>query len=287
MYYFMSDLHGAEEAYEQMKEKISFKANDELYILGDIFDGNDNNPKACLNILNDVMKHDNIHLILGNHEYAHVMYYLLMGDKEEQRPWKDYLCDSICQGKPLLEYFHNHLSEKEKNYYIEYLLSCEIADMIRIGDNQFYLVHGSPASCIGNNSMKWQEDVTMNTIELDHNYKFAIKSDPNFEGYKKKCGQIDFDNLTIICGHTPTKYIFEQDYILLSKTYSDAQKNKYQKPIFYKDKLMIDCGCRGNTLGKAYNGWISDVSCIGIDAAGMFCEHLLGPDDTRYKRFGV
>lgn len=287
MYYFMSDLHGADEAYEKMKQKIALKANDELYILGDIFDGNNKNPKACLNILDDIIKNDNIHLILGNHEYVHIMYYLLAGDKEQQFFWEQYLYNSIFQGQPLLDYFYNQLSEREKKYYIEYLLSCEITDMIKIGDKQFYLVHGSPASCIGNDSMKWQEDVTMNNIDLNHNYKFAIKSDPSFDLYKRKYKSIDFDNLTIICGHTPTKYIFENDKMLLKKTYANPEQNKYQKPIFYKGKLLIDCGCRGNSLGKSYDGWISDLSCIGIDAAGIFCEHLLGPDDTRYKRYGI
>ena len=46
MNYFMADIHGASKAYFEMIDKLNIKNNDELYILGDIFDGNSQNPKA-------------------------------------------------------------------------------------------------------------------------------------------------------------------------------------------------------------------------------------------------
>lgn len=56
-----------------MIDRLNIKNNDELYILGDIFDGNSQNPKACIDILADIMAHENYHLILGDHEYVHII----------------------------------------------------------------------------------------------------------------------------------------------------------------------------------------------------------------------
>lgn len=282
MHYFMSDIHGAEEAYLKMKEIIDFKANDELYILGDIFDGNDNNPKACLNILDDIMNHDNIHLILGDHEYAHVIYNLFSEDKEVKSYWLNYLLSHSA--KPLLEYFYNRLTEKEKSLYISYLLKCEISDMIKIGNSQFYLVHGSPVSC-GPNSMDWQEYVTKTRIKLNYDYKFSIRSDPNYNEYRKKIKGFNEEKIKIICGHIETKEIFEEYPALYQQSYKEPDK-KFQKVILYKDKLLLNCGCNGNTIGKPCDNWLPDLSCIGIDAAGLFCVHLMG-ENSRYKRYQI
>lgn len=280
MYYFMSDIHGAKEAYEKMKEKIGFKNNDELYILGDIFDGNDENPSACLEILNDIMEHDNIHLILGDHEYAHIMYQLCSGDDDLQSYWLNYLLSNTA--KPLLEYLCNKMSDKERALYLKFLLTCPITDMLEIGAIPLYLVHGSPVSC-GDNNMDWQEFVTKKAIKLDYNYKFSIRSDPNFYDYKKKIKQLDEDKIKIICGHIETKEIFANNHELYQQFYQDAEE-KYQKVLLYKDKVLLNCGCTANTIGQKTNGWNPDLSCLGADAAGFFCIHLMDGSSS-YKRY--
>ena len=38
MYYFMSDIHGNAKAYFALKAKIDLKSNDQLFILGNIFE---------------------------------------------------------------------------------------------------------------------------------------------------------------------------------------------------------------------------------------------------------
>lgn len=64
MKYAMSDLHGRYDKYTDMLRKINFADTDELYILGDICD---RGTKAA-QIYLDIMKRDNIHCIMGNHE---------------------------------------------------------------------------------------------------------------------------------------------------------------------------------------------------------------------------
>ena len=71
MKYVMSDIHGNFDKYMEMLSLIEFTGNDELYILGDIFDrGNDS-----LGILEHIMKNKNIHLIKGNHEQMYIECY--------------------------------------------------------------------------------------------------------------------------------------------------------------------------------------------------------------------
>ena len=62
--YVMSDLHGCYDEYIKMLELINFNSNDELYILGDIFDRG-NKP---LEILDHIVNNKNIYLLKGNHE---------------------------------------------------------------------------------------------------------------------------------------------------------------------------------------------------------------------------
>lgn len=62
--YVMSDLHGCCDKFMKMLELISFTDQDELYILGDMFDRG-TNP---LGILDYVIDHKNIILLKGNHE---------------------------------------------------------------------------------------------------------------------------------------------------------------------------------------------------------------------------
>ena len=56
MKYVMSDIHGNFDKYIEMLNLINFTEEDELYILGDIFDRG-SNP---LDILEHIMKYKNI-----------------------------------------------------------------------------------------------------------------------------------------------------------------------------------------------------------------------------------
>ena len=64
MIYVMSDIHGNRKKFDSILEQINLQANDTLYILGDIVDrGSD-----PIGILRQVMKMDNVKMLLGNHE---------------------------------------------------------------------------------------------------------------------------------------------------------------------------------------------------------------------------
>lgn len=62
--YVMSDLHGCYDKFIQMLDLINFSKQDELYILGDIFD----RGEEPLKVLDYIVGHKNITFFKGNHE---------------------------------------------------------------------------------------------------------------------------------------------------------------------------------------------------------------------------
>lgn len=67
----LSDLHGCYDKFIKLLDKIEFKDNDELYILGDVLDRGD----KPLEILDYIMSHKNIILLKGNHEQMCIDFY--------------------------------------------------------------------------------------------------------------------------------------------------------------------------------------------------------------------
>ena len=59
MKYVMSDLHGCYDEFIKMLKLINFGEDDEIFILGDIFD----RGSKPLEILDYIVSHKNIHLI--------------------------------------------------------------------------------------------------------------------------------------------------------------------------------------------------------------------------------
>ena len=60
MNYFVSCIYGDYDKYFQIKKKINLKSKDKLWILGDVLDGNDEDPESCIEILNDIIENENI-----------------------------------------------------------------------------------------------------------------------------------------------------------------------------------------------------------------------------------
>ncbi len=62
--YVMSDLHGCREEFNEMLKLIHFSDYDELWIVGDVCD----RGRESIPLLRDIMAHENMHLIFGNHD---------------------------------------------------------------------------------------------------------------------------------------------------------------------------------------------------------------------------
>ena len=269
MHFFVSGLHGAASEYFLLKEKLELKKNDTLYILGDVLDGNNAYPEACLDILRDIMVNDNIHLLIGDHEYWHALCYLAKGTEDLPvfqaclKSFPDYT------GTPLMKYMNSHLSAREYARYMRYLTEeCEVSDCIEIGDRTFYLVHSSPAVCM--DKQEWQQLVCETPLLLEKNYTREILSDPNLRKFLEKDGNLHPERAIIISGGMEVKEYADA----IQSDVEGMYRKKKQRIIVKGDKMLINCGCAANSLGQIRDGWVSDLACVGIDAAGFFVTYL-------------
>jgi len=244
MYYIMSEPHGNEEAYFDMKEQIGFRAKDELYILGDVLGGDPSHPEKSLRILEDIIQNQNIHLVIGDFEYAYVQYE--WHSKEQRSEYKKIL-SGLYGGTKFINYM-NTLPKQLKKKYRDYIAVCDVTKVIQAGQRTFYLVHGSPSLCIGDNLERWQELVVATPLDLNENYRKAVLSD---RVIKNK--NIDDNQLIIVAGHKSTKDYEQQESLF----------HKHSQIIFSNNRFLIHCGsyeknaCVENTL-----------CCLGISEDG-------------------
>ncbi len=244
MYYIMSEPHGDEEAYFAMKEQIGFRSQDELYILGDVLGGDPSHPEKSLRILEDIIQNKNIHLVIGDFEYAYIQYE--WHNKEQRAEYKRIL-SGLYGGTKFINYMKT-LPEQLRKKYINYLIDCDVREVIQVGQRTFYLVHGSPSLCIGDDLARWEERVVETPLDLKANYKAAILSD---RAIKRK--NIDCENLIIVVGHKSTKDYEKQESFF----------HKHSQIIFCNNRFLIYCGsyekhvCVENTL-----------CCLGISEDG-------------------
>lgn len=274
MNFFVSDIHGAATEYFRLKEMIGLKKNDNLYILGDIFDGNNQNPGANLEILDDVMSNNNIKLLLGDHEYWHVMYYMSYkgGNEDDMEYCQKQLYQMEHTGKPLLKYLRNKLSDREYKKYMSFLSECGMSNYIKIGNFSLYLVHSSPCLCL--DPEIWQREVTEIPLDLNFDYSQYIDSDPDMKIFMERDKTLRIGKSIVIAGGNPVRRYFEKDSKLLEMAQTDVIGVKKQKVIVKGKNTLINCGCAGNAIGRITDGWENDLACLFIDAAGFNIMYL-------------
>lgn len=203
MIYVISDLHGCYDKYIKMLEKIDFKYEDTLYILGDIVD---RGPEG-IKILQDIMKRKNVIAILGNHDYTALRMFKMIHNKEKsnglilgQIMWK------MTGGEPTNNAFME-LSESEQLKIINYISDFPLYKEINVNGNNFWLSHSIPEKKRMLNADNLEcEDFIVGAPEYDRQY---------------------FKNKYIVTGHTLTYFI---DLKMVGKIY---RKNNH---------IAIDCG---------------------------------------------
>ena len=205
MIYVMSDLHGEYGLYRRMLEKINFKEDDVLYILGDILD------RGCegFKILFDIEERDNVVTLAGNHDLT-AQYILSRLSRPLARvDIEDYIYAWLADGgKATLEEY-NALSPEDRAYALDILDGMLNYAELKVGEREYVLVHGGIA--------EYERDRPLYEYP-PHNFIFCRQdySVPIFSG-----------NRFLITGHTPTAAI---EGATPGRIY---QKNNY---------IAIDCG---------------------------------------------
>ncbi len=249
MNYFTSGIYGNLELYQDLKKLVTDKDN-HLWILGDIFDGNEEHPEHCIEILKDISRSDNITLLLGDHEYYHALRIMSQEYPDSTENWTDLLCSMDISGKALVDHIDS-LPEEDVNEISRTLCGIEVSEMIGIGDKLFYLCHGAPAirTVTDGGNMNWQFNVVSSSLDPDMDYSIEMSSDYRIALFQKRLTHIDFRKTIVITGHTSLEEMEEENM-------------KQMDGIYFENKKF--CLNQGYPAG---DNW----KVLGIDAAGFLC----------------
>lgn len=169
--YVISDIHGMYDEFIKMLEVINFSDEDELFILGDIFDRGPN----PLSILDYIVSHDNIHFIKGNHEDMFI----------EAVDYKDYSVWHRNGGNTT----HAQIIERGEDYEKMLYDYIKALPFYMIVDN-YILVHAGVFFPENYQNMTLDEFMYWQDEENSLWSRANIHSEKVFKDYK------------IICGHT-------------------------------------------------------------------------------------
>ncbi len=138
--YVMSDVHGQYKSYMKMLKKIDLKAEDTLYVLGDVIDRGPDGIK----IITDMMKRPNVVMILGNHELL-MMDALKNFDEIKSKDRHD--TDDIdlwldpCNGGEKTYDAYQNLTPAKRKAILQYLEAAWIIKKIQVNNKIYHLSH--------------------------------------------------------------------------------------------------------------------------------------------------
>ena len=173
----MSDIHGMYNKYIKMLQLINFTKEDELYILGDIFD----RGEQPIDILEHIIAHDNIHLIRGNHEEMFLEYY----------NYGEYYWISENGGDTTLNQIQDYQMKSNINYLdavAQYVSRLPLYKIIEVNNVKYFLVHAEVDT------------------EIDKEINYQSK-DKLLWGTEDIHMDKQFKDYVVIHGHTPVQLI--------------------------------------------------------------------------------
>ena len=206
--YCISDIHGEIDRYQKLFNYINFTDSDTLYIIGDVIDRN----PGGIDIIRDIMKRPNVHLLMGNHELMCVQ---TLGEKY-YLPGTKHLWSSNGGTVTRQELIY-HMGTEERKEIIQYLEALPDHMDIDVDGRAFHLVHGFPAN--STDKRVWDR------IESD-----SVSPYPTEE--------------YVIVGHTPVCFLSED----MDEYFRDLVKRQDFMHIYRRGNLFdIDCGCGNPT----------------------------------------
>ena len=206
MTYVVSDIHGRKDRFHNILERIRFKKTDVLYILGDVID---RNPDG-ISILSEIMKAENMLMILGNHEYM-MMNVVQTPPFRIDEKWEEDLGLWFLNGGEMTYRTFLRLSDAERAEIMDYVNDLPLNREIEIEGKSYLLVHGSPAAAYTKENPDYM-DKTM--------YAVWNRFDPFIEN--------GFAGKNVICGHTPTIFFTDR---------------KPMEVFINGNTVCMDCGC--------------------------------------------
>lgn len=228
--YCISDIHGKRDEFYQILDKINFKEEDHLYIVGDIVD----RTKDGIKLFQEVMEMDNVTVIKGNHE--DMCYKSMTGDMDEFKNWTKKRNGGYVTYRDIIQ-----LDKFNRSKVLYQMNSLPMYKIITVNNRKFLLVHAGLYK-YGDKSLEESLDVQYDNLLWIRDLFFG-------ESFNH------FD-CTIVFGHTVTVTI----PWYLDKEPKDSIENwhKYVKESYIwksENKIGIDCGA-------SYGG---RLACLRLD----------------------
>lgn len=213
MIYCISDIHGEYDRYQRMLNRIRFRPEDTLFVLGDVVD---RGPKPMA-VLLDMMVRPNVFPLIGNHEYMALQCLeLLMTEITEASlaQFDEDMLQSLMDwmnigGVTTIEDFRR-LSAEEKYAVIDYLGEFTAYEEVTAGGNNYVLVHAGLENFAPEKSLEEYRFYELIFAAPDHS-------------------RVYYPDKYLVTGHMPTRNIPE---------------NPNPDRIFRANNhIAIDCGC--------------------------------------------
>lgn len=238
MIYVTADIHGNKENFKNILKQINLRPEDTLYILGDVID---RFPDG-IELIQYIMQHDNIKMLLGNHEFMML--------ECINHPEDDFYLEMwIGNGGMKTMESITSLPQNERNELINYVESLPLNIPVAVNNKKFLLVHASPE--ITQETIRGTGcpdiDSYANRLGYSSAKEYAVW-DRDIYTYSLVSKYIDND-ITVICGHTPTEI---------------ANKNGMMEINVARGLINIDCGCG---WGKENGG---RLACLRLDDMQVF-----------------
>lgn len=201
MIYVLSDIHGNRKNFDAILEQINLHTEDSLYILGDVID---RHPYG-IQLLLQIMKMSNAHMLLGNHEWMMmkalgIRYHGVQAMEDINDGCQRYVFEKDRfalwyenDGKVTHKVW-KRLSSEKQDRLSRYLSGLPLSYDVSVKGKKFKLVHAAP-------------------IELyrqfpDSHYDNAVE----FAVWDREMFQYRFDiGATVIFGHTATCYMQDRN----------------------------------------------------------------------------
>lgn len=251
MNYFTSCIYGDYEKYMKIKKDLDLRQGDDLYIVGDILDGNDEDQQSNIEIMEDIMESDNVHLVLGDHEYARVMWYASLGNEEHAQAYIDFANAFDISGVSFNEYIKTSFCRDDYDIYFgSFLANCELTEVVPIGKRYLYLVHGSPVPYSRSCEQHWQMRVTTAFPDFNRDTFASIRTDEMALPFLRdpQNPMTKANTITVVGQMSATEAAIM------------CRQSEQDDGIFYKNKTLV--------IGRHFTN--EPITVIGVDAAGFF-----------------
>ena len=205
MIYVSSDLHGCDpQQFRQLLDRAGFRAEDFLFILGDVIDRGAHGAELLLWLT----EQPNIQLILGNHEALLLACEFLFEEATDDSldrltPEKIMLMDNWLEngGLPTIRGFGRMLKEQPElvDGILDYLRDAPLYEELEVSGRKFVLVHGG------------LENFRLDRPLSDYAPGELLLARPTLDTRY-------FPDATVIFGHTPTQFFGEAHHRRAVKT---------------------------------------------------------------------